>query len=141
MKLKQWQNIFHVVINPNSIVQHVVQIKNGIIKHANVNVKIIVSAKKYYSWNPSTCICESSKYLKIISDNSKFLCEEIISVMDIVSTKMTGTIATNLSINSDDLKVRYKTDCYILDTVLLVIILPLITTIIYYHCVKYSSKE
>ena len=141
MKLKQRQNIFHVIVNPSSIVQHVVQIKNGIIKYANVNVKIIVSAKKYYSWNPSTCIWESSKYLKVISDHSKFLCEEIISVMDIASTKMTGTKATNLSINSDDLKVRYKTDCYILDTVLLVIILPLITTIICYHYVKYSSKE
>ena len=106
-----------------------------------MNVKIIVSAKKDYSWNPSTCICESSKYVKIISDHSKCSCEEIISVMDIVSTKMTRTIATNLSINSDDLKVRYKTDCYVLAPVLLVTILPLITTIICYHYVKYSSKE
>ena len=30
----------------NSIVQHVIQIKNGIIKHVNKNVKIMVSAKK-----------------------------------------------------------------------------------------------
>ena len=30
----------------NPIVQHVIQIKNGIIKHVNVNVKVIVSAKK-----------------------------------------------------------------------------------------------
>ena len=29
-----------------SIVQHVIQIKNGIIKHVNVNVKIIISAKR-----------------------------------------------------------------------------------------------
>ena len=27
--------------------QHVIQIKNGIIKHVNVNVKIIISAKKF----------------------------------------------------------------------------------------------
>ena len=46
MKLKQWQNIFYVVLNANSIVQHVTQIKNGIIKHVNVNVNVIVSAKK-----------------------------------------------------------------------------------------------
>ena len=39
-------------------------------------------------------------------------CDEIISVMDIVSTKMTNTIAANVSINSDDKKVRYKIDCY-----------------------------
>ena len=29
-----------------SIVQHVIQIKNGIIKHANVNKKIIIKTKK-----------------------------------------------------------------------------------------------
>ena len=46
MKLKQWQNIFYVVLNANSIVQHVTQIKNGIIEHVNVNVNVIVSAKK-----------------------------------------------------------------------------------------------
>ena len=44
--------------------------------------------------------------------------DEIISVMDIVSTKMRDTIPTNLSISSDDKNVRYKIDCYILDTVL-----------------------
>ena len=48
MKLKQCQNIFHVIVNANSIVHHVVQIKNGIIKHVNVNVKIIISAKRLY---------------------------------------------------------------------------------------------
>ena len=46
MKLNQWQNIFHMILNANSKVQHVIQIKNGIIKHVNVNLKIIVSAKK-----------------------------------------------------------------------------------------------
>ena len=46
MKLKQWQNIFHAILNANSIVQHVTQNKNRIIKHVNVNAKIIVNAKK-----------------------------------------------------------------------------------------------
>ena len=47
MKLKQWQNMFYVTGNANSTVQYVIQIKNGIIKHINVNVKtIIVRAKK-----------------------------------------------------------------------------------------------
>ena len=45
MKLKQWQNIFHVILNANSIVQYVVQMKKGIIKNVNVNIKIIVDAK------------------------------------------------------------------------------------------------
>ena len=47
MKLKQWQNIFHGIVNENSIiVQNVIQIKNGMIKHVNVSVKIIVRVKK-----------------------------------------------------------------------------------------------
>ena len=46
MKLKQRQNIFHAIVKANSIMQHVIQIKNGIMKHGTVNVKIIISAKK-----------------------------------------------------------------------------------------------
>ena len=38
--------MFYVIVNANTIVQHVIQIKTGIIKHVNVNVKIIVSTKK-----------------------------------------------------------------------------------------------
>ena len=38
--------MFYVIVNANTIVQHVIQIKTGIIKHANVNVKVIVSTKK-----------------------------------------------------------------------------------------------
>ena len=47
MRLKQGQYIFHVIVNANSIVQqHAIQNKNGIIKHINVNVKLIAKAKK-----------------------------------------------------------------------------------------------
>ena len=35
-----------MTVNANSIVQQVIQIKNGIIKHVSVNVKIIISEKK-----------------------------------------------------------------------------------------------
>ena len=52
-----------------------------------MNVKIDVSAKKDYSWNPSTFICENSKYLKSIADTSMTEYEEIIIVKDIVSKK------------------------------------------------------
>ena len=38
-------HIFHVIVNANSITQHVIQIKNVIIKYLNVNVKIILSVK------------------------------------------------------------------------------------------------
>ena len=37
-----------MVVNVNLTVQHVIQIKNGIIKHVNVNVKIVICAKKIY---------------------------------------------------------------------------------------------
>ena len=46
MKLKQWLDKFPVIINANTIVQHVIQVKNGITKHVNVNLKINVTAKK-----------------------------------------------------------------------------------------------
>ena len=77
MKLKQRKYIFHVIVNAISIVQHVIQIKNRIMKHVNVNVKIIMLYKKDYSWNPSTCVCENRMYLKIIADTSAIECAEI----------------------------------------------------------------
>ena len=60
-------------------------------------------------------------------------CDEIISVMDIISTKMTNTIATNVTKNCHSKKVR---DCYTLHAVLLVMVLLLIFTIICYHYAK-----
>ena len=99
------------------------------------------TCKEDYSWNPSPCVCENNQYLKSIADTSVIACDEIIPVMDIVSTKMTNTIPTTVSINSDGKKVKYKIDCYILHEVLLVIILLLITTIICYHYVKHRSKQ
>ena len=90
------------------------------------------TCKKNYSWNPSTCVCENSKYLKVITDTSVAECDEIIIVMNIVSTKK--TIATNVmstaSINCHSIKVR---DCYILHTALLAVMLLLIITICYHY--------
>ena len=59
------------------------------------------------------------------------MCDEIMSAADSVSTNLTNIISTNVTntistnvpstvlINPDDKKVRCKTDCYILYTVLL----------------------
>ena len=62
--------------------------------------------KRDYSWNPSTCICENSRYLKSFVDGLVIVCKEIINVTDSVSTNVTNTISTNVasavSINSDD---------------------------------------
>ena len=44
-KQKKRQKIFHYIANVNLIVQHITQIRNVIIKHVNMNVKIIVDAK------------------------------------------------------------------------------------------------
>ena len=90
MKLKQWQNIFHVIVNANSIAQYIIEITKRITKHADVNVNIIIknyhTYKKDYSWNPSTCICENSKYLKSVADTLVAKCYEIVIVIDIAST-------------------------------------------------------
>ena len=42
---KATKNIFNVILNPNSMVQLVIQIKNRTIKPINVNVKFSISAK------------------------------------------------------------------------------------------------
>ena len=67
-----------------------------------------------------------------------FECDEIIIVMNNLSTKK--TIATNItstaSINCQNKKVK---NCFILHTVLLAIILLLIIIIIYYHYAKQKS--
>ena len=44
-------------------------------------------------------------------------CYEIISVKDILSTKKTNAIVTNVTKNCRSKKVRYKIDYYILHTV------------------------
>ena len=122
-----------MIVSANSIIQDLIHIKNGITKHVSASLKIIVSAKEIIIGILAHAL------VRIVSDTSVMItCDEIISVMDIVSTKMTNTIATDVSINSNDKKVR---SCYILHTVLLVIILLLIMTTICYHYVKHRSKQ
>ena len=65
--------------------------------------------------NYSTCICENSKYSKIIVDTSVTDCDKIVIVIDIMSTKKTNTIATNVtSIASINWHSNIVRDCYIL---------------------------
>ena len=79
---------------------------------------VSVKCEKVYSWDASTYICENSKYLKSTADISVVEWDEIISVVDIASTAITNTIATNVT-----KKVR---DFYILHTVLLAVIITII---------------
>ena len=70
--------------------------------------------------------------MKLCSSDSHYTTAP--SVMGIESTKMTNTIATNVTstmlTNSDDKKVKYKVNCYIIHTALFVIIVLLIIDII-----------
>ena len=79
------------------------------------------------SRNPSAWICENSKYLKGVADTSVTECDEIVIVMNNLSTKRTNTIRTKKTntiiinvtstalINWHSKKVR---DCYNSHTVL-----------------------
>ena len=82
---------------------------------------------------------ENSKYLKSIADTAVTECDEIIIVMDNVSTKK--TIATNFmstaSIICHTMKLR---DFYFLHIVLLAIIL-LLTIIIIIYCHYLQQKS
>ena len=99
------------------------------------------TCKRDCSWSHSISICENDKYLKSIADTSVIVCDEIMSVMDIVLTNMINTTATNISTNCHTKKIKYKVDCYILHTVLLVIILLLIITIVCFLYSKHRSKH
>ena len=57
--------------------------------------KIYRKCKENYSQNPSTYICKNSKYLKSVNGTSVTKCDEIVFVMDNLSTKKTNTIATD----------------------------------------------
>ena len=89
---KHGQNIFHVAVNVNSTTYNSNQKWNN--KTCQCECKYYYNCKKDYSCNPKTCICENSNYLKSIADTWVIACDKIISVMNIVSTNMTNTIAT-----------------------------------------------
>ena len=110
-----------MILNASSIVQYVIQLKNETIIHAKANTKKIIPAKKYYSWNHRTFICENGQYLKGVADTSVIVCDEIINSTDSASRNVTKAISTNvmstLSTNFHNKKVRYNIDSYILHAV------------------------
>ena len=76
----------------------------------------------------------NNRYLKSIVDDCVIACDEIINVMDSVSTNVRNTNLINatkiFSINSDNKKIRHKMDCFVLHTSLLVTILLFMIAII-----------
>ena len=97
-----------MIVNANSTVQHLIKKKNY--KTCQYECKNYQKSEKDYSWNRSTSFCENSEYLKSIDDTSVTECDEMIIVMDNVTTKTTNTIATNVTsttvINCHSKKVR-----------------------------------
>ena len=78
-----------MIVNANSIVPHVIQIKNGITVNVNVTAKNIKRASKVIVGIQSHILVklvENSKYLKNVVDNSNIGFDLIINVTDNVST-------------------------------------------------------
>ena len=84
-----------MIVKPNSTVQHVIQIKKWDNDKCQCEYKKYCTCKNDYSWNPSTFICEYSKYLKSIAYYSVIVCDEITSVTNSVSTNVTNTVLIN----------------------------------------------
>ena len=100
---------------------------------------------KNHSLNPRHIFVKMVSIFKKMAYDPEIVCDETIYVMDSVLIKMTNTRTTNVtstvSMRRYNEKVRYKIDCYILHTVLLVITLLLIIAIIYYHYAKHRLKQ
>ena len=73
-----------MIANANSLMQHVIQIKNIIIKHVNVSVKIIVHA---------------NKIIIGIFNTSAITCDQIISLIKKVINIMVTNVTSTSSIN------------------------------------------
>ena len=91
--------------------------------------------KKDYNLNPSIWISEISRYLKRIFDDSVIVYDETVGLASIASINATNNVPTNVTINvsvdSDNKKVRYKMDCYIFHTFLL----GTITIFWFWYCI------
>ena len=86
-----------MIVNANLIVQHTILIKNEKNDKCQYECKKYWTCKRDYSWNPSTCICENSKYLKGISDTSVIAHGEIINATGNVKLNGAITIPTNMT--------------------------------------------
>ena len=127
--------MFHATVNAISMIQHIIQNKNEIIKLVNVNVKIIISAKKIKVGILAHVFVKI--VFKKVANTSVTKFDEIVFVMNNLSTKKTSTTGKNVT-NTASISCHSKTFtyCHILHTVLLEIMLLLIITIICYHYAK-----
>ena len=77
MKLNHWSNIFYAIVIANVIVQHVIQINNGILEHVNASVKIIIGAKKIVVGILANVFVKMT-HLKSTAVESLIMCNRII---------------------------------------------------------------
>lgn len=76
--------------------------------NTNMSVNKYKGCTKDYIWNPSTYVCENSKYLKSAIDESAIAWDEILNATGSVQTNMTNVantipidVTSSVSINCD----------------------------------------
>ena len=125
--------MINAIVNTNSIVQHVTQIKNGIMKDANMSVKTVIITEKIKVWT----LADLFMKLASIVDESVIMCNEVLNITSNIPTNLKSVVSTDF----DDKNVRHKMNCCILQTVLVVIILLLMIAFICYYYAKQRSKQ
>ena len=114
-----------------------------LVRHISCDCKCKFSSTTYNSnpeWNNDECQCECKKYCTCKKD---YGWNPIIGICGNGKKDcwyFSNCVWWNYKIKFQNKKVRYKMDCYILHTVLLVIILLFIFAIICYHHAKHRSK-
>ena len=105
------------------------------------NPKKLDACEKVYIWNPSIWICKNGEYSESTIDDSVITCDAIVNAEDSVLTNGSAYVMSTVSTYFHNNKERYRMDCYILYTVILMIILLFIIAIICLHYAKHRSKQ
>ena len=96
--------------------------------------------KKGYIWNPIKCACENGNYLKVVADDSKIGCDEIIETTKSASTEFVPIKRILTKFNREKVICKTK-NFYILFTFLLITMIVLITISICCCFIKYQAKR
>ena len=67
------------------------------VKHISFILNTTCSSSQIWNYDKCICICENSKHLKHIFDDSVVACDDIIYVINIIPTNMANTIPTNMT--------------------------------------------
>ena len=90
----------------------------------------ISTIQKDYIWKPSTCGCETNRYLKSVADDLVITHYEIINVSDTATINVHDKEAT---CNMDNY--------YVFSLFFLSLTILLLIATIFYYCIKYRSKQ